>query len=90
MLWAEFRKHGYDLVPVNRNAGLIDGIPAYSDLLSIDPPPEGVLLMVPAAESLEPVRQAVRIGVKGIWFYRAIGRGAVQPESRRFGAHIRL
>jgi len=35
--------------------------------------------MVPAAESLEPVRQAVRAGVKGVWFYRAIGQGAVSP-----------
>jgi len=81
MLWAEFRKHGYDLVPVNRNAESIDGLPAYPDLPSIDPPPEGVLLMVPAGESLEPVRPAVRIGVRGIWFYRALGRGAVLPEA---------
>jgi predicted CoA-binding protein len=40
-----------------------------------------VLLMVPAAESLEAVRQAVRRGVKGIWFYRAIGHGAVSREA---------
>ncbi len=81
MLWAEFRKRGYDLVPVNRNAEMIDGLPAYPDLASIEPAPEGVLLMVPAAESLEAVRQAVRIGVQGIWFYRAIGQGAVSAEA---------
>ena len=81
MLWSEFRKHGYDLVPVNRNAGMIDGLPAYPDIPAIEPAPEGVLLMVPAAESLEPVRQAVRAGVKGIWFYRSIGQGAVSREA---------
>jgi predicted CoA-binding protein len=81
MLWNELRKRGYDLVPVNRNAETIDGLPAYPDIPSIRPAPEGVLLMVPAAESLESVRQAVRIGVKGIWFYRAIGQGAVSWEA---------
>lgn len=92
MLWKELRKRGYDLVPVNRNAEMIDGLPAYPDIPSIDPPPEGVLLMVPAAESLEPVRQAVRVGVQGIWFYRAIGQGAVSPEAveiaRKFGCDV--
>jgi predicted CoA-binding protein len=81
MLWSELRKRGYDLVPVNRNAETIDGVPAYPDIPAIEPAPEGVLLMVPAAESLEPVRQAVRAGVKGVWFYRAIGQGAVSPEA---------
>lgn len=81
MLWSELRKRGYDLVPVNRNAAMIDGLPAYPDIPAIEPAPEGVLLMVPAAESLEPVRQAVRAGVKGIWFYRSIGQGAVSPEA---------
>lgn len=80
-LWRELRKRGYDLVPVNRNATMIDGLPAYPDIRSIDPAPEGVLLMVPPTESLEAVRQAVRIGVKGIWFYRATGQGAVSQEA---------
>lgn len=81
MLWNELSKRGYDLVPVNRNAEMIDGVPAYPDVASIDPAPEGVLLMVPAAQSLEAVRQAVRRGVKGIWFYRATGQGAVSREA---------
>jgi predicted CoA-binding protein len=81
MLWNELRKRGYDLVPVNRNAGTVDGMPAYPDIPSIHPAPEGVLLMVPAAESIESVKQAVQAGVKGIWFYRAVGQGAVSPEA---------
>jgi uncharacterized protein len=81
MLWRELTKRGYDLVPVNPNAGMIEGVPAYPDIASIEPAPEGVLLMVPATESLEAVRQAVRCGVKGIWFYRAIGQGAVSREA---------
>lgn len=81
MLWSELSKRGYDLVPVNRNAEMIDGVPAYPDIASIEPAPEGVLLMVPAAEAVEAVRQAVRRGVKGIWFYRAVGQGAVSCEA---------
>lgn len=81
-LWKELSKRGYDLVPVNRNAMTIDGIAAFPDIASINPAPEGVLLMVPAAESLEAVRQAVACGVKNIWFYRgAAGKGAVSAEA---------
>ncbi len=80
-LWSELRKRGYDLVPVNRNVGQIDGLPAFPDVASIEPAPEGILLMVPAAESLEAVRQAVQRGVKAIWFYRAVGHGSVSPEA---------
>ena len=82
MLWKELKKRGYDLVPVNPNAGTIDGVPFCADISSIEPPPEGVLLMVPATQSLEAVQQAVRRGVKSIWFYRgAAGHGAVSPEA---------
>lgn len=80
-LWSELRKRGYDLVPVNRNAGQIDGVLAFPDVASIEPAPEGVLLMVPAAESLEAVRQSVRRGVKAVWFYRAVGQGSVSLEA---------
>ncbi len=81
-LWKELKKRGYDLIPVNPNAGTIESVTAYPDISSIDPPPEGVLLMAPAAQSLEAVRQAVRCGVKGIWFYRGgMGQGAVSPEA---------
>ncbi|MDR3717201.1 MAG: CoA-binding protein [Bryobacteraceae bacterium] len=87
MLWSELSKRGYDLVPVNRNAEMIEGVPAYPDIASIEPAPEGVLLMVPATESLEAVRQAVRRSVKGIWFYRgAIGQGAVSREAVELAA----
>lgn len=81
-LWKELKKRGYDLVPVNPNAETIDGVPSHRDIASIDPPPEGVLLMVPAQQSLEAVQQAVGCGVKSIWFYRgAGGRGSVSPEA---------
>jgi len=92
VLWNEFRKRGYDLVPVNRNTTVLDGLPCYPDIAAIDPAPESVLLMVPAAESLQTVLQAVRIGVKGIWFYRATGQGAVSPEAvdlaQKFGCDV--
>jgi len=84
MLAKELAQRGYDIVPVNRNAPTIDGAVAYPDIASIQPPPEGVLLMVPAAESLAAVREVVACGVRNIWFYRAIGQGAVSREAVEF------
>ena len=80
-LWKEFRKRGYDLVPVNSNATEIDGLPAFPELRAVTPVPAGVLLMLPAKQVFETVRQAIAIGVKSVWFYRAGGAGAVDPAA---------
>jgi predicted CoA-binding protein len=80
-LWKEFRERGYDLIPVNPNAGMIDSLPAAASISAIDPPPEGVMLLTPATQSLAATREAIQCGVKAIWFYRAVGRGAVSPQA---------
>jgi hypothetical protein len=81
LLWKELRTRGFHLVPVNANAQEIDGVPAFPTLQAVTPVPEGVLLMLPAKKVFDTVREAIAIGVKSIWFYRAIGSGAVDPVS---------
>ena len=76
-IWKELRGRGYDLVPVNLNADLIDGILAAKTISDVDPPPEGVMLMVPPPQSLALVREAVEQGVRSIWF----GRDTVSREA---------
>ena len=81
LLWAELRHRGYELIPVNPRAETIDGLPSKPNLSSVDPAPEGVLLMTQPAESLAAVREAIQCGIKAIWFYRAVGKGAVSLEA---------
>jgi predicted CoA-binding protein len=67
-IWKEFREQGYEMVAVNPNAGTIDGLPAVASLSAINPPPEGVVIMRPASESLAAAREAVQCGIKALWF----------------------
>ena len=78
-VWKEFREQGYDLIPVNPNAETIDGLPAVPNLSAVQPPPEGVVILLPPAQSLEAAREAIRCGIKALWF----SLGTVLPEAVR-------
>jgi len=77
----EFVKRGYDVVPVNPKAKEISGRACAPDLASVDPAPEGVLVMTPSKQSCEMVKQSAARGVKLVWLYKAAGYGAVSPEA---------
>lgn len=92
MLFRELRNRGYDLIPVHPSATEIEGISAVPFIEKIDPPPEGVLVMTPATESLAIVEQCHRAGIKRIWLYQAVTTGAVSREAveacDRYGIHV--
>lgn len=83
-LWAELRKRGYDLVPVNPNATEIDGEKCFARVRDIAPPVEGALLMTPASLTDEALRDCAAAGVERVWLYRAAGKGAVTPGALEF------
>jgi hypothetical protein len=78
-IWRKFRERGYELIPVNPKADIIDGLPAAASISSIDPPPQGVLILLPPVQSLPAAREAIQCGIKAIWF----GNGTVSPEAVR-------
>jgi predicted CoA-binding protein len=83
-IFRELRSRGYDAVPVNPNAGEIEGVRCYARVTDIDPPVEGALLMTTGAASEAVARDCADAGVKRVWFYRASGRGAVTPAAVSF------
>ena len=88
MLFAEFRKRGYDVVPVNPNAQEILGHHCFAHLREIHPPVEAVLLMTSPTVTEAAVRECAEAGVKRVWLYRAgsIGDavGAVSEKAVEF------
>jgi len=76
-LYRELRRRGYDVVPVNPEAGEIDGQPCFARLQEVQPPVESVLLMTSPALTEVVVRDCAAAGVNRVWMYRAAGRGAV-------------
>ncbi len=76
-LFEEFRKRGYDVVPVNPNVSSIGDVPCYARLQDISPPVEGVLLLTRPEVTDDIADQCIQAGVRQVWMYRAMGTGAV-------------
>ena len=75
-LFEEFRRRGYDAVPVNPNATEILGRRCYARVQEIDPPVDAVLLMTSPEVTEEVVRDCAAAGIKYMWMYRGTGKGA--------------
>ena len=58
---------GYRLYPVNRNVDTIEDAPCYPDLKSLPEKVDGVLIVVPAKETEQVVKQADALGIKRVW-----------------------
>ncbi|MEK7406827.1 MAG: CoA-binding protein [Acidobacteriota bacterium] len=80
-LFDEFRRRGYDAVPVNPQAKEIDGQPCFARVQDISPPVDAALLMTPARVTEQMVRDCAAAGISRVWMYRAVGRGAVSQAA---------
>ncbi|MDR3698681.1 MAG: CoA-binding protein [Candidatus Sulfopaludibacter sp.] len=80
-LFAEFRRRGYEAIPVNPAVASIDGVPCVARVQDISPPVEAALLLTPPEVSSEVADQCIQAGVRQVWMYRAIGAGAVSPRA---------
>lgn len=83
-LAAEFKKKGYDVVPVNPGASEIGGDPCFAHVQDVKPPVVAALVLTPAVKSEQVVRDCAEAGVKQVWLYRASGAGAVSKTAVDF------
>jgi len=77
ILFAEFRRRGYDVVPVNPAVSSLDGVPCFARVQDISPPVDAALLLTPPEVSGDVADQCVAAGIRQLWMYRAMGKGAV-------------
>lgn len=88
----EMEAKGYEVLYLNPGVGSIDGKVSYSAVELIQPPPEGVILLVPESRVLETTRLCLRAGVGHFWFRRGEKtsedyRTAI-AEARAAGANV--
>ena len=69
MLFDEFRKRGYDMVPVNPNAWELSGTRCYAQLRDILPPVNAAILMTSVAATEDAVHDCAEAGVHRVWLY---------------------
>ena len=84
LLFREMCDRGYDMVPINLVADVIDGRETFHSLQAVKEPVEGVLVMTPFHATLQVVQDCAAAGVRNVWIYRAGGKGAVSPEAIAF------
>jgi predicted CoA-binding protein len=91
-LFQEFRRRGYDAVPVNPNLTEVDGLPCYASVAGIPQAVDGVLLMTKPSVTGEVVLDCARAGVRSVWMHRGSGAGAVDDAAVKFceaeGMHV--
>ena len=75
-------RKGYQVYPVHPDAATLEGVQAYPSLAALPVPVEGLVLVVPPAQTEALVREAFDQGIRAVWMQQ----GAESPEAIRFCA----
>jgi len=67
MAYRALKQKGYQVYPINRNAETIEGDRCYAALTALPEPVDGVVIIVPPAETEKVVREADAAGIKHVW-----------------------
>jgi predicted CoA-binding protein len=81
LLFREFLRRGYDVVPVHPCGGEIEGRACAARLQEVIPPVDAVLLMTSPIVTEQVARDCAEAGVKRVWMYRASGAGAISSNA---------
>lgn len=83
-MFAEFVKREYDAVPVNPALGEVEGRRCYARVQDIQPGVDAALVMTRPEVTDRVVRDCAEAGIRQVWLYRAVGKGAVSPRAVEF------
>jgi len=85
MLFEEFRRRGYDIIPVNPSAKEILGQPCFARLQDLHPSAEAAILMTSPAVTESVVHDCAEAGIRRVWMYSpGGGQGATSPGALEF------
>jgi len=83
-LFEEMCRRGYDVFPVNPNVQEILGRPCFVRVQDIEPLVDGAILMTTPEVTEIVVRDCAAAGIRRVWMYCGIGKGAVSPQAVQF------
>jgi predicted CoA-binding protein len=67
VVFRELRQKGMDVVPINPNADIIDGVKCFSSVSDLPSDVRGLILMTPKGKTLTVAREAIAHGIKDLW-----------------------
>jgi len=72
IVFGEFVKRGYHVIPVNPLASEIDGKPCMGRLIDIKPPVQAALFLIPPKTTDDMMQDCADAGIKKVWFRRKL------------------
>ena len=85
VVYQRLKERGYDVVPVNPNAEVIEGDRCYPDLHAIPGGVEAVVIGTKPERALATVQECDDLGIKDVWMHRSFGGGSVSSEATAYG-----
>jgi predicted CoA-binding protein len=79
-LYREMKKRKYEVYPVNRKGGEVEGNQIFTDLETLPQPIDGVIVTVPPHEAKHVVAQCAELGIRHVW----LQQGAESEDVIRF------
>jgi hypothetical protein len=80
MVLKEYAAQGYDVVPVGRSGGEVDGRQCFASIAEVEPKVEGAIVMVGAAQSAAVAEECRRAGIEKLWIYKGENADGVSDE----------
>jgi predicted CoA-binding protein len=81
VIYRRLRTAGYQVFPVNPKTTEVEGDTCYPDIGSIPAAVEGAVVVTPAGQAMEVVRQCREAGVRQVWMHRSFGPGSVSEKA---------
>ncbi len=76
------RDHGDEVVPVNRHAADIEGVPCVCSIAEVDGEVDAAMIMVTGGDAVATVHACADRGIRHLWLFRGVGSsGAVTADS---------
>lgn len=67
LVFKDLLKNQYDVLPVNPEAEVIDGVKCFKSIAELPADVESLLILTPKKQTDEVLRQAINKGIKHIW-----------------------
>ena len=80
-LFDEFTRRGYEAIPVNPNAPVIEGRPCFARVKDITPPVTSALVVGPRSLQAGMLRDCAEGGVTLVWIFGISGDRSVSEEA---------
>ena len=85
VVYRRLRERGYEVFAVNPKTKVVEGDPAYPDLLSIPGGVDAVVIATRPAYAEDTMRECAQLGIQKVWMHRAFGAGSVSQPAAAYG-----